>query len=64
VVGAVKLLADGADWWTSYMVAHSGTMLVVYQICMAEHENEFYAGSEKPLPILIKEKEPIWYRAP
>ena len=46
------------------MVAHSGTMLVVYQICMAEHENEFYAGSEKPLPILIKEKEPIWYRAP
>ena len=23
-----------------------------------------YAGNEKPLPTLIKEKEPIWYRVP
>jgi hypothetical protein len=22
-----------------------------------------YAGSEEPLPIFIKEKEPLWYRA-
>jgi len=37
VVGAVQLLADGADWWAFYMVALSGTLLVVYQICAAEH---------------------------
>jgi hypothetical protein len=23
-----------------------------------------YAGSEKPLPSLTKEKEPLWYRVP
>jgi hypothetical protein len=23
-----------------------------------------YAGSEKPLPALIKEKEPLWYQVP
>jgi hypothetical protein len=29
-----------------------------------EYKRENYAGSEKPLPTLIKEKEPLWYRVP
>jgi hypothetical protein len=29
-----------------------------------KREEKNYAGSEKPLPILIKEKEPLWYRVP
>jgi len=31
-------MADGADWWASYMVALSGTFLVVYLVCAAEHD--------------------------
>ena len=27
-------------------------------------ERKIYAGSEKSLPTLIKEKEPLWYRVP
>ena len=39
VVGAIKLLADGADWWDFYMVgALGGKLYVVYQICAAEHD--------------------------
>jgi len=36
VVGGVKLLVDGADWWAFYLVTLSGTLLVVYQVCAAE----------------------------
>jgi hypothetical protein len=27
-------------------------------------KRKYYAGSEKALPTLIKEKEPLWYRVP
>jgi hypothetical protein len=27
-------------------------------------KKKIYAGSEKPLPTLIKEKAPLWYRVP
>jgi hypothetical protein len=46
VVGAVELLADGADWWAFYMVALSGTLLVVYQICAAEHDNFLFSRGD------------------
>jgi hypothetical protein len=29
-----------------------------------EIRKDYYPGSEKPLPTLIKEKEPLWYRVP
>ena len=38
LVGAVRLLTDGAGWWAFYMVALSGTLLAVYQICVAGHD--------------------------
>ena len=38
MVGDNYFLADGADWWAFYMVALSGTLLVVYQICAAKHD--------------------------
>jgi hypothetical protein len=28
---------------------------------LQEKEQKYYAGSEKPLPTLIKEKESLWY---
>jgi hypothetical protein len=27
-------------------------------------KKKIYAGNEKPLPTLIKEKEPLWYQLP
>jgi hypothetical protein len=38
MVGAVYLLAEGANWWDFCMVALSSTLSVVYQVCAAEHD--------------------------
>jgi hypothetical protein len=32
--------------------------------CVRAKKKKILAGSEKPLPTLIKEKEPLWYRVP
>jgi hypothetical protein len=32
--------------------------------CTEKRKRKNYAGSEKPLPTLIKENEPFWYRVP
>jgi hypothetical protein len=43
-------LADGADWWAFYIIALSGSLLVVYQICAAEHDNFLFSkGAVKRL---------------
>ena len=46
MVGAVEPLADGADWWGFYMVALSGTLLVVHQISVAEHDILLFSKSD------------------
>jgi hypothetical protein len=35
--------------------------IITGMISTGPPEKKNYAGSEKPLPTLIKEKEPIWY---
>jgi hypothetical protein len=41
------------------VIVEARVMTRVSIFCMKKKN---YAGSEKPLPTLIKEKEPLWYR--
>ena len=53
MIGAVFLLADGADWWAFYMVALSGTLLNINQIYAAEHDIFFYRCDTCIFPELL-----------
>jgi hypothetical protein len=47
VIGAVKLLADGADWWAFYTFALvSSTLLVENHVCAEEHDIFSFAQSQ------------------
>jgi hypothetical protein len=37
-------------WWAFYMVALSGTLLVVYEICAAEHDIFLFSRGDTHFP--------------
>jgi hypothetical protein len=45
-------VVDWADWWAFCKVALGGTLLVVYQICAAEHD--IFLFSEVTLALFPK----------
>jgi len=43
MIGAVFLLADGADQWAFYIIVLSGTLLVAYQTCPADQDTFLFS---------------------
>ena len=50
---------DCSPWWIAKQEVGSWKKK---KLVVVKRKN--YAGSEKPLPTLIKEKEPLWHRVP